>query len=266
MLMVRSSRPAATRVPSASMAIAIVGFIVWAHHMFVAGISDTAAIYFSVATFGVAIPTAIKVFNWVATLYKGVIHLTTPMLYGLSFILLFAIVLGWLPAGGLGGGWMEMTLEGDSRKLKFDSELEGFEQIAREVEKKAAERNLDLDESTEANFRALRGEIGPGVPFFGGFDRGLPDGSAMDSQGYLWNCRYGGGCVVRVAPDGRIDRIIEMPVTNITTCTFGGPDLTTLYVTTAANGEAVERLGGSLFSIETGVPGLAEHRFICPAG
>jgi len=110
------------------------------------------------------------------------------------------------------------------------------------------------------------GDIGPGVPFFGGFDRGLPDGSAMDSQGYLWNCRYGGGCVVRVAPDGSIDRIIEMPVTNITTCTFGGPDLTTLYVTTAANGEAVERLGGSLFSIETGVPGLAEHRFICPAG
>lgn len=65
-------------------------------------------------------------------------------------------------AGGMGGGWMEMTLEGDNRKLKFDSELDGFERIAKEVEKQANGRKIDLDESTKANFRALRGEIGPG--------------------------------------------------------------------------------------------------------
>lgn len=62
---------------------------------------------------------------------------------------------------GISGGWMELTLQGDGRKLKFDSELEGFVLLAREVEKKASARNLKLDESTEANFRALRGEIGP---------------------------------------------------------------------------------------------------------
>ena len=58
--------------------------------------------------------------------------------------------------------------------------------------------------------------------FFADFDRGLPDGSTMDSDGYLWNCRYYGGCIVRVAPDRTVDRVVEMPVKNITTCTFGG--------------------------------------------
>ena len=52
-----------------------------------------------------------------------------------------------------------------------------------------------------------------------------PDGSAVDSEGYLWNCRYGGGCVVRLAPDGAVERVVEMPCGNVTTCTFGGPDL-----------------------------------------
>jgi sugar lactone lactonase YvrE len=106
------------------------------------------------------------------------------------------------------------------------------------------------------------GDIGAGKSFFAGFGRGLPDGSAMDSEGHLWNCRFGGGCVVRVAPDGGIDRVIEMPVKNITTCTFGGPDLTTLYITTAAADRAeTDRLAGSLFAIETGIPGLPENRF-----
>lgn len=75
----------------ASLAIAIVGFLVWAHHMLVAGISDFSAIYFSIVTFGVAIPTAIKVFNWVSTMYKGSISLETPMLYAMAFVFLFMI-------------------------------------------------------------------------------------------------------------------------------------------------------------------------------
>lgn len=75
----------------ASLSIALFGFIVWAHHMFVAGISDASAIYFSVATFSVAIPTAVKVFNWVSTMYKGSISFETPMLYAMSFIFLFMI-------------------------------------------------------------------------------------------------------------------------------------------------------------------------------
>lgn len=75
----------------ASIAIAAVSFIVWAHHMFVAGISDTAAIIFSFLTFSVAIPTAVKVFNWVSTLYKGSISFESPMLYALGFVFLFMI-------------------------------------------------------------------------------------------------------------------------------------------------------------------------------
>lgn len=74
-----------------SVGIAAVGFIVWAHHMFVAGISDLAAKVFSFITFLVAIPTAIKVFNWVSTMYKGSISFTTPMLYAMAFVFLFMV-------------------------------------------------------------------------------------------------------------------------------------------------------------------------------
>ena len=113
---------------------------------------------------------------------------------------------------------------------------------------------FDYDQAT--------GAISNERPFLEGFTRGLPDGSAMDSEGYLWNCRYYGNCVVRVAPDGRIDRVVEMPVQNITTCCFGGEDLTTLYVTTAsAHAPLGDRLAGSLFSIRTGVKGQPENRF-----
>ncbi len=79
-----------------SVAIALISFLVWAHHMFVSGISETAATIFSFLTFLVAIPTAIKVFNWIATLYKGSIEFNSAMLYALSFIFLFTI-------GGLTG-------------------------------------------------------------------------------------------------------------------------------------------------------------------
>lgn len=98
-------------------------------------------------------------------------------------------------------------------------------------------------------------------PFFGGWERGVPDGSVIDAEGYLWNCRFFGKCIVRIAPDGRIDRVVEMPVTNITTATFGGPDLRTLFVTSAAAGrQAGERLAGSLWALRCTVPGLPEHR------
>jgi cytochrome c oxidase subunit I len=83
-------------VAMASLAIAILGFLVWAHHMFVAGISIYGGMVFSILSFMVAIPSAIKVFNWTATLYKGSISLDTPMLYALGFIGLFTI-------GGLTG-------------------------------------------------------------------------------------------------------------------------------------------------------------------
>src|SRR5437667_10698260 len=83
-------------VAAASLAIAVIGFLVWAHHMFVAGQSTYAALAFSLLSFLVAIPSAVKVFNWIATLYKGSISYDTPMLYALGFIGLFTI-------GGLTG-------------------------------------------------------------------------------------------------------------------------------------------------------------------
>ena len=78
-------------VAFASLAIALLGFLVWGHHMFVAGESIYAALVFSFLSYLVAIPSAIKVFNWTATLYQGSIRLDTPMLYALGFIGLFTM-------------------------------------------------------------------------------------------------------------------------------------------------------------------------------
>jgi len=72
-----------------SLGIALFGSLVWAHHMFATGMSDAAEFVFSLLTFLVAIPSAIKVFNWTATLYKGSIKLEAPLLYALAFIFLF---------------------------------------------------------------------------------------------------------------------------------------------------------------------------------
>jgi cytochrome c oxidase subunit I len=83
-------------VAFASLAIAVLGFLVWGHHMFVAGESVYSALIFSVLSFLVAIPSAIKVFNWTATMYRGAVSWETPMLYAYGFIGLFTI-------GGLTG-------------------------------------------------------------------------------------------------------------------------------------------------------------------
>lgn len=79
-----------------SLAIAFVGYLVWGHHMFTSGMSDTARVIFSFLTFLVAIPTGVKVFNWTASLYKGSIDMRAPMLYVMAFIVVFSI-------GGLTG-------------------------------------------------------------------------------------------------------------------------------------------------------------------
>jgi cytochrome c oxidase subunit 1 len=79
-----------------SLAIALLGFLVWGHHMFVSGQSVHASMIFSLLSFSVAIPSAVKVFNWTATLYRGSISFEAPMLYALGFIGLFTI-------GGLTG-------------------------------------------------------------------------------------------------------------------------------------------------------------------
>jgi len=83
-------------IAMASVGIAVLGFLVWAHHMFVAGISLYSAMIFSMFSYMVAVPSGIKVFNWTATMYKGSISFTTPMLYAFGFIGLFTM-------GGLTG-------------------------------------------------------------------------------------------------------------------------------------------------------------------
>ncbi len=97
--------------------------------------------------------------------------------------------------------------------------------------------------------------------FFANFDRGFPDGSTMDTDGCLWNCRWGGSCVVRYTPSGEVDQVIEMPVENITNCVFGGKDLKTLFITSANNpGKNQHELDGSLFSINLNYQGLEDHK------
>jgi len=96
---------------------------------------------------------------------------------------------------------------------------------------------------------------------FARFERGVPDGSTVDAEGFLWNARWGGHCVVRFAPDGRVDRLIEVPVSLPTSVAFGGPDLATLYITTARYGfsaedRAREPWAGHLLACEPGVTGL----------
>jgi L-arabinonolactonase len=95
---------------------------------------------------------------------------------------------------------------------------------------------------------------------------GNPDGSTIDAEGYLWNAQWDGWRLVRFAPDGRVDRVVELPVQKPTSCMFGGPDLATLYVTTAVwdlQGEALARQpwAGALLAIDVGVKGLPEPRF-----
>ena len=86
-------------IAMSSVAIAVISFLVWGHHMFVSGQSELAGVVFSFLTFGVAIPTAIKVFSWVATLYGGSIRYTTPMWYMMAFLWTFTI-------GGLTGVYL----------------------------------------------------------------------------------------------------------------------------------------------------------------
>ena len=98
--------------------------------------------------------------------------------------------------------------------------------------------------------------------FFSGFDRGLPDGSCVDLAGYLWNCRFGGACVVRISPDGSIDRVVEMPCKYVTTATFGGDGLKTLLITTANREAASDGFAGHLYALQVDVPGLPELHYV----
>ena len=97
-------------------------------------------------------------------------------------------------------------------------------------------------------------------------EAGTPDGATVDAEGFVWSAQFGGGKVVRYAPDGAVEREIALPVTRPTCCAFGGPDLKTLYVTSgqvmaSAAELAAEPLAGAVFAIACDVPGLPETPF-----
>ena len=96
--------------------------------------------------------------------------------------------------------------------------------------------------------------------------RGVPDGSCVDAEGYIWNAVWEGYRVERFAPDGRIDMTIEVPVEKPTCVAFGGPDLAMLYITTSRLGSSAERLArepesGGLYAVTPGVRGLVDTAF-----
>ncbi len=97
-------------------------------------------------------------------------------------------------------------------------------------------------------------------------EKGVPDGMTVDREGFVWSARWDGWKVTRYDPDGKVEREIQMPVQRPTSCTFGGPELTDLYITSAWTGLSdVERAGqplaGDLFRLPTGVGGFEEPKF-----
>lgn len=109
------------------------------------------------------------------------------------------------------------------------------------------------------HFDQKTGAISEEQPFISGYELGAPDGSTMDRQGFLWNTRPGAGSLIRVAPDGRVDQIVRLPVSHPTTCTFGGTDLRTLYITSA---RSADQFSGSLLAVQMQVGGLPANRFL----
>jgi L-arabinonolactonase len=95
---------------------------------------------------------------------------------------------------------------------------------------------------------------------------GVPDGSCIDAEGFVWNAVWEGYRVERRAPDGRLDRVVEVPVRKPTCCSFGGRDLDTLFITSSRLGEGEEDLArepeaGGLFAVRPGVRGVADTPF-----
>lgn len=115
----------------------------------------------------------------------------------------------------------------------------------------------DIDTGNISNRRVLTDCVG---------QPGVPDGSTVDAEGFLWNAQWDGWRLVRYAPDGRVDRVVVLPVQKPTSCMFGGPDLATLFVTSAVwdlspAALALQPQAGGLLAIDVGVCGLSESRF-----
>lgn len=117
------------------------------------------------------------------------------------------------------------------------------------------------------DFDAAAGTMSNRRPFVDLTGSGIgPDGSTIDAEGCIWNAQWDGWRVARYSPDGELLRVVELPVQKPTSCMFGGPDLATLYVTSAVwdlKGAALaeQPLAGGLFALDVGITGLPEPRF-----
>ncbi len=110
------------------------------------------------------------------------------------------------------------------------------------------------------------GQLGPSRVFAQSKPPAFPDGSAVDSEGFLWNAEFNGGRLLRYAPDGRLDREVHLPVNRPTCCAFGGPDLDILFITSTSQGlsdadRLAQPMSGSLMAFRPGVRGRPEPRF-----
>jgi len=108
---------------------------------------------------------------------------------------------------------------------------------------------------TDVFDRAADGSLVDRRPFF--THEGNPDGLCVDAEGYLWVALWGASAVHRISPDGKLDGIVHVPCTHVSACTFGGPSLDTLYITTSRNNipPGAEPEAGALFSVRPGVTG-----------
>lgn len=116
--------------------------------------------------------------------------------------------------------------------------------------------DFDLEAGTISNRRVLNDTK----------DYGYPDGATVDSEGFIWSARWEGGCVLRIDPKGRIDRVVPMPARRVTNVCFGGAKFDTLYVTTARlhlPEDELRRqpLQGGIFCFDPGVTGFEKHAF-----
>jgi L-arabinonolactonase len=115
-------------------------------------------------------------------------------------------------------------------------------------------------------YEPATGELGAPRVFHTVEPPAIPDGATVDAEGFVWSALYGGSRVVRIAPDGRVDRTIELPVEQPTSCQFAGPDLDVLFITTARQRLTQEQLAqqplaGALLAADVGVRGLPETRY-----
>jgi len=117
------------------------------------------------------------------------------------------------------------------------------------------------------DFDPATGDLGAPRTFVDkGVIPGGPDGATVDADGFVWSARYGGGGLARIDPDGNVERFLTLPVSQVSSCAFGGAGLDVLYVTTSrqkmsADAIAREPLAGKLLVLDPGVKGLAETPF-----